>query len=177
MPKIAKSYKEKVESLNVRFIQVYYNFFERGVYLSPAAKLVYITLKSFENAVSKKIFPTQEKIQEKSNLSKNAVTQALKELEYFGWIKTTKICGRATRYKLLTPINPMEKFEEKIYPIPSRESADRWRKSQRINKSRNRKTFAEKFEEKKQSESKYEEEKVSQVSSFEYDWGDEDFNY
>ncbi|HEX8195905.1 MAG TPA: helix-turn-helix domain-containing protein [Pyrinomonadaceae bacterium] len=155
MPKNPKSDAKTVEVLNERFIMIPLNFFRRGLYLSPQAKWLYVVLKSFENSKSKQLNPRQIIIQEVSGLSKNAITQALKELEQFGWISRTMVKGKSTKYELNQPISDKEKREGIVYPIPTKGSAESWRMIQRSIKSENGKTFAEKFEEKKQSESKY----------------------
>lgn len=177
MAKKPKTDNKTVKDLDGRFIILPLNFYVRGRYLSKDAKWLYVTLKSFENNKTKLIFPKQETIQEVGNLGKNAITKALKELESFGWIKRIKTKGQSTTYQLLEPTNPMGDFEETIVQIPSREAAIKWRNTQRILKSKNGKTFAEKFEEKEQVVTDYEKQKVSQSSKFENDYDDFEIDF
>ena len=85
------------------FVQVPFELFENGVYLSERAKVVYITLISFRNNKNSKTYPSYQKIMERSGLNKDQVAAALNELEYFGWIERKKGFQSVNNYTLMYP--------------------------------------------------------------------------
>lgn len=85
------------------FVQVPFELFENGIYLSERAKVVYITLISFRNKKTSKTYPSYEKIMKRSGLNKDQVAAALNELEYFGWIERKKGFQSVNNYTLMYP--------------------------------------------------------------------------
>lgn len=77
--------------------------FKRGRFLTPEAKWIYATLRSFTNNDSDKTFPSYSKIEERSGLNRMAISRALRELEHFHWIRKTKKFSKSTDYFLSYP--------------------------------------------------------------------------
>lgn len=87
------------------FTKVENYLFEEGKYLTPAAKLVYVVLRSFRNNKSGRTCPSYEKIMVRSGLSRNKVADALHELEYFSWMSRKKVFIGGNHYDFLYPWN------------------------------------------------------------------------
>ena len=110
------------------YIMVPISVYERGRWLSSRAKLMWAVLKSFENRKNKQIFPSYDKLQERSGLSRGSISLALEELETFGWLKKRKRFGHSTVYKLLIP--------EAI--TPTKEENKAWLTAKRKERTANR---------------------------------------
>lgn len=132
-----------------QFTQITNRLFSQGKYLSLHAKWVYTTLKSFWNFDSGRIFPSYQRIMERSGLTKPTISKALKELEYFGWIiierhfKGDENKNRRTSdYHLCFPkINSPEQSGEILndkewYCCPTKQQAAEWKKVQAQKRSK-----------------------------------------
>jgi hypothetical protein len=85
------------------FIKVPMYLFEQGKYLTAAAFRVYVALLSFQNQRTGKTFPAYPAIMERTGMGRNAVADALNELEQFYWIERTRKFGQSNKYKLGRP--------------------------------------------------------------------------
>ncbi len=86
-----------------KFVAIPLRLMTHGQYLTPEAKWLYATLRSFTNNKTDRTFPGYEKIIQRSGLNRNSVAKALKELEHFHWIGKTKNFGKSSDYKLYNP--------------------------------------------------------------------------
>lgn len=132
------------DSVEKNFVKVPRYFIERGKYLTPPAKWVWVTLKTHENAHTKRIFPSHERIEQLSGLSRTAVNKALKELADWHWIVKTKRPGRSTTYRLTYggQWNDPQK-EAALEPLPDAASAKAYKSEHRANRAAKNGTFAQ----------------------------------
>jgi predicted transcriptional regulator len=75
--------------------------------LSPAAKVIYAVLKSFQKGKTvshnySSVVVTHAEIMERSNLSKNTIMKAINQLMKTGWIVREINWGSANRYIFTT---------------------------------------------------------------------------
>lgn len=132
------------DTVEDKFIKVPRYFIERGRYLTPQAKWVWVVLKYFENYRTKQIFPSHSTIEELSGLSKTAVSKALKELEEFLWIIKQTEPGKVTRYQLSYHGRwKNEELEEAVAPLPSKKYAENHKTEQRKRRAKKNGTFVE----------------------------------
>ena len=87
------------------FTKVENYLFEEGKYLTGDAKLVYVVLCSFRNNKSGRIYPSYEKIVDRSGICRNRVAAALNELEAFRWMTRKKAFKGGNQYDLWYPWN------------------------------------------------------------------------
>jgi hypothetical protein len=128
-------YQERTES----FVKVSTDLLYRGTYLTPAAKWLYVVLRSFKNENHTRAFPGYKAIMERSGLSRNAVAKGLAELERWGWITRYKAKGSGNSYVFSYPslINVDTKTEVGDQTYPTKELALDWAKHRRKNQNNN----------------------------------------
>lgn len=102
------------------FVKVSTDLLNRGKYLTPAAKWLYVALRSFKNVKDGRTFPSYKKIMGRSGLSRNAVAKGLAELERWGWIVRQKTEGGNNYYKFYYPslvqTNTNEEVGDQTFP-------------------------------------------------------------
>jgi hypothetical protein len=112
-----------------RYIIVPCEFQERGINLTPKAKVMFLVLRSFTNESTDKTFPSYTAIKVRAGRGFNRredVSDALAKLEEFGWLQRKRNFGKSNDYYLTKP--------PRLSPTP--EEADRWEAAIR---ARNRK--------------------------------------
>ena len=87
------------------FAKVDVVFLEFGKYLTQAAKIVFVTLKSFSHG-DDIVFPSLTTIEHRSGLSRPTVSEAINELEEFHWV--TKLTPDDPRFDPDIPNNQYE---------------------------------------------------------------------
>lgn len=133
------------DTIENKFTKVPRYFIERGRYLTPPAKWVWVILKTHENNTTRRIFPSHATIEDLSGLSRVAVSKALKELEHFSWIIKDKAGGRSTNYTLNYWTHYTDKALEAIVePIPGKEEAKQYKDFYRVKRARKNGTFDQK---------------------------------
>lgn len=105
------------------FVMIPLSIFTDGCFLTPKARAVYCALKTFENINSGRCFPGIKKIAERSGYKKDAVIEALDELEEFNWIIRNKCKGKSTSYKFTFPV--LNQYGHSISPTLT--EADIWK--------------------------------------------------
>jgi hypothetical protein len=119
-----------------QFVVVRMELFNQGRYLTPHAKWVYATLRSFTNNETDRTFPSYDKIEERSGLNRPAISRALQELEHFYWIEKQKNFGRSTNYILRKPIltHPDGRMLED-QTCPTKSEAAKWKEAVRAERN------------------------------------------
>lgn len=114
-----------------KFARVPMELFYEGRHLSPEAKWVYATLVSFKNNKTGKTFPSYESIMRRSGITRRqTISDALKELEHFGWITRRKKVGKSTSYSVGEPEKPLD--DVKFKPLrPTEAEAAEWKVTKR----------------------------------------------
>lgn len=134
-----------------KFVKISRDLFDRGRYLTPSAKWLYVALRSFKNErkPDDKPFPGYQKIMEQSGLSRNAIAKGLEELEQWGWIERDKSQGKSNHYKFTYPalLNVTTGTETGDQTYPTKEMASDWARKRRERKN-NKKLLNEKNERK-----------------------------
>lgn len=74
-------------------------------YFTPATKLVYHALAYFANNKRQSAYPSIVTISKLTGLSRPTVIKAIKSLEKYYFIKTSKSAGKVTEYQLLKIID------------------------------------------------------------------------
>lgn len=116
------------DTVDDKFTKIPRYFIERGRYLTPPAKWVFVVLKTFENNKTKEIFPSHATIEELSGLSRKAVSAALKELEHFLWIKRDKTERKSTSYQINYQADyNEEELKTTVAPIPMKGEAKEYK--------------------------------------------------
>jgi hypothetical protein len=121
-----------------KFVQVSFDLIERGRYLTPQAKWLYVVLRSFKNK-ERGTFPGYVKIMERGGLKRNAVAKGLKELERFGWIvRSSSGKKRSNAYEFHYPSTVIEGTEEEYgsQVFPTEELAKEWAAGRRKTKKK-----------------------------------------
>lgn len=115
-----------------KFAKLPMELFYEGRYLTQKAKWVYATLVSFKNNKTGATFPSYEKIMERSGINrKGDITDALNELERFGWIDRTRRFGQSNDYLVECPVVTLEDGTT-FRPIrPTPVEAENWKNSLR----------------------------------------------
>ncbi|HEX9929506.1 MAG TPA: helix-turn-helix domain-containing protein [Pyrinomonadaceae bacterium] len=115
-----------------KFVKVSALLFNQGRYLTTQAKWVYATLRSFTNNETDLTFPSYNKIQERSNLNRVAVANALEELEKFHWIKRENRFKQTNNYIMSPPIRRnADGTEAEDQTCPTKEEAAKWKNNLR----------------------------------------------
>jgi hypothetical protein len=126
--------KKKIDN----FVMVPYRLLTQGRYLTPEAKLVYTVLKSFENNKTKRIFPSYDKIQERSGLTRVAISKALRELKEYCWLDLKKNFGKSTDYVFTFPVLELNGLLLEDQTCPTKTEAKQWKEFLRKERSNKR---------------------------------------
>lgn len=120
----------RVEQTDERFVKVPFHLLERGRFLTPKAKWIYVVVRSFQFNGSGTSFPSYPAIMERSGLSRASVARALAELEHFGWIGRDKKHGGSTTYVFFFPSRQFRVSGDEIgnQEYPTLKMAEAYRK-------------------------------------------------
>lgn len=90
-----------------KFIRFPKEMLERGLveFMEKSHFRVYTVLDYFKNKNTWKCFPSIKTICRKSKLSKSVIFKALKDLEYWGLIRTEERPGKTTVYEIIREPN------------------------------------------------------------------------
>ena len=83
-----------------QFVMVPFEFIRCVKYMKKKhqARWLYVVLLHFRNASSGKAWPSYQTLHEWTGLTRQSISDGLKELEYWGWLKRYRRFGSSTIY-------------------------------------------------------------------------------
>lgn len=133
--------KRHPETWEAGWTEIENRIFTQGRFLSSDAKVIYSTLKSFQNGTTGLCFPAYPAIMERSGMTRPRVADALRELKRFNWLSAKERFGGSSYYKFHTPfVYQLDENKNRIsfhdQTCPTKAQAKEWSKGLRTRRGK-----------------------------------------